>query len=179
MTPRVIVVGGGLAGISAALDCAEGGLDVVLLERRSKLGGLTWSFERKGVWFDNGQHVFLRCCTAYRAFLNRIGGTDQVHLQSRLDLPVIAPGGRRFTIARTAAPSPLHLARSLLGYGHISVGDRLRLGRALLPLRRLDLADLSLDEVGFGSWLSGSRPERTSNREPVEPDRAADAQCQG
>ncbi len=153
MTPRVIVVGGGLAGISAALDCAEGGLDVVLLERRSKLGGLTWSFERKGVWFDNGQHVFLRCCTAYRAFLNRIGGTDQVHLQSRLDLPVIAPGGRRFTIARTAAPSPLHLARSLLGYGHISVGDRLRLGRALLPLRRLDLADLSLDEVGFGSWL--------------------------
>jgi squalene-associated FAD-dependent desaturase len=150
---QVVVVGGGLAGMAAALDCADAGLDVALVERRSKLGGLTWSFSRHGVWFDNGQHVFLRCCTGYRGFLDRIGATPQVHLQSRLNLPVLSPGGRRATIARSGAPAPLHLAASLLRFGHLSVSDRLRLGLALAPLRRLDLADPALDRQTFGDWL--------------------------
>lgn len=98
---RIAVVGGGLAGISAALAAADRGAEVVLFERRSKLGGLTWSFERRGLWFDNGQHVFMRCCTAYLDFLERIGARDQVTLQARLDVPVLAPGacGRRSAVA--------------------------------------------------------------------------------
>jgi phytoene dehydrogenase-like protein len=60
----VVVVGGGLAGIAAALDAADSGAAVTLIERRSHLGGLTWSFRHNGLWFDNGQHVFMRCCVA-------------------------------------------------------------------------------------------------------------------
>jgi len=67
--PHVVVVGGGLAGISAALACADAGAGVTLLEKRSRLGGLTWSFTHDGLQVDNGQHVFLRCCTAYLDFL--------------------------------------------------------------------------------------------------------------
>ena len=157
---RVVVVGGGLAGISAALAAADGGAEVALVERRARLGGLTWSFERKGRWFDNGQHVFLRCCTAYREFIDRIGANDQVHLQPRLDIPVLAPGGTRADITRTNLPSPLHLAGALARYRHLSVSDRLRLGRATLALRRLDLDDPALDDETFGSWLArhGQRP---------------------
>ena len=61
--PRVAVIGGGLAGIAAALDCAEAGAQVTLLEVRPRLGGAVYSFERDGLWLDNGQHVFLRCFT--------------------------------------------------------------------------------------------------------------------
>ena len=71
--PRVVVVGGGLAGIAAALDCADGGAQVTLVEVRRRLGGAAYSFERDGLEIDNGQHVFLRCCTAYRALLARLG----------------------------------------------------------------------------------------------------------
>ena len=99
--PRVVVVGGGLAGLAAALEAADQGAAVTLLERRPRLGGATWSFERHGIWFDNGQHVFMRCCTAYRAFLERIGSADCVFLQSRLDVPVLAPGGPAGSIRRT------------------------------------------------------------------------------
>ncbi|HEY1466987.1 MAG TPA: FAD-dependent oxidoreductase, partial [Acidimicrobiales bacterium] len=99
--PRIAVIGGGLAGVSAALTAVDSGADVVLFERRSRLGGLTWSFERHGLWFDNGQHVFLRCCTAYRGFLDRIGATDQVTIQPRLEVPVLAPGGIASSITRT------------------------------------------------------------------------------
>ena len=73
MSTRVVVVGGGLAGIATALEAADGGAEVTLLERRAHLGGLTWSFRRDGLWFDNGQHVFLRCCTEYLDLIRRIG----------------------------------------------------------------------------------------------------------
>jgi squalene-associated FAD-dependent desaturase len=153
---RVVVVGGGLAGIEAALVAADAGAEVTLVEKRQRLGGLTWSFERKGLMFDNGQHVFLRCCTAYRDFLDRIGGTDMVHLQPMLDVPVLAPGGARARIGRTAAPlpSPLHLGPSLLSYGHLTLRERARLLRPVLKLRELTLDDPALDEVTFGDWLA-------------------------
>ncbi|RBL87633.1 phytoene dehydrogenase, partial [Streptomyces cavourensis] len=75
-TPRpvAVVVGGGLAGITAALRLADAGLDVTLLEGRPRLGGLAFSFQRGELTVDNGQHVYLRCCTGYRWFLDRIDG---------------------------------------------------------------------------------------------------------
>ena len=95
--------------MAAALGLADAGADVVLVERRARLGGLTSSFRRNGLWFDNGQHVFLRCCTAYRAFLDRIGATELFHLQDRLDVPVLAPGGvssRAGPLAAAGAAAP-------------------------------------------------------------------------
>ncbi|MCQ3809080.1 MAG: hydroxysqualene dehydroxylase HpnE [Acidimicrobiia bacterium] len=153
VTPKVAVVGGGLAGLAAAVAAADGGAQVTLYERAPRLGGATWSFQRNGRWFDNGQHVFMRCCTEYRAFLDRLGAADQVAEQSRLSVPVIRPGGRPASISRTGAPAPLHLARSLLRYGPLSVGDRLRAVRTALALRRLDPDDPGTDEMSFGGWL--------------------------
>jgi hydroxysqualene dehydroxylase len=151
---RLGVIGAGLAGMSASLRAADAGAEVVLLERRSFLGGLTTSIERNGLSFDNGQHVFLRCCSAYRDFIQRIGATEHVHLQSRLTVPVLAPGGRRATIARNSLPAPLHLAGSLARYRHLSVVERLRLLSAVTALRRLDLGDPTLDTQSFGEWLT-------------------------
>ena len=152
---RAVVVGGGLAGISAALDLADAGARVTLVERRTRLGGLTWSFDRRGLTFDNGQHVFLRCCTAYRGFLRRIGAADQVHLQDRLDVPVVAPGGRvaRISRSRLPLPSPLHLAPSLLAYRHLPWRDRIGLSQAVRGLRGLELGHPDLDSETFGAWL--------------------------
>jgi squalene-associated FAD-dependent desaturase len=148
-----VVVGGGLAGISAALTLADAGAAVTLLESKARLGGATWSFRRRGLSFDNGQHVFLRCCTAYLALLDRLGASSSVRLQERLDLPVVAPGGARARLRRNRLPAPLHLAGSLLRYRHVPLTERLQLGRALLPLRRADLADAGLDGTTFAEFL--------------------------
>ncbi|MGH9062367.1 MAG: hydroxysqualene dehydroxylase HpnE [Acidimicrobiales bacterium] len=152
--PRVIVVGGGLAGLSAGLACADAGAAVTLLECRPRLGGATWSFRRGDRWFDNGQHVFLRCCTAYRGFLDRIGSTAGTRLQERLTIPVLTPGGRPGWIRRTSLPVPLHLAAALAGYRHLGLADRARLGPVAVALSRLDLSDPTLDRVTFGAWLA-------------------------
>jgi squalene-associated FAD-dependent desaturase len=150
---RVVVVGGGLAGITAALDLADGGAEVALLEVRTRLGGAAYSFERDGLEIDNGQHVFLRCCTDYRALLERLRVTDRTHLQDKLSIPVLAPDGRRGTLARSGLPSPLHLAGSLATYPFLSGGERLRVVGTARALSKLDLDNPALDDQSFGAWL--------------------------
>ena len=151
---RVTVVGGGLAGIAAALSCADAGAEVTLVEVRPRLGGAAYSFERDGMVLDNGQHVFLRCCTAYRALLDRLGTASATTLQPRLEIPVIAPGGRVEWLRRSSLPAPLHLTGSLARYGHLSLRERASAARAALELSRLDLADGALDSRTFGDWLA-------------------------
>ncbi|WP_078910051.1 hydroxysqualene dehydroxylase HpnE [Streptomyces sp. NRRL S-87] len=154
---RALVVGGGLAGVTAALELADAGLEVTLLEGRPRLGGLAFSFKRGDLTVDNGQHVYLRCCTAYRWFLDRIQGAALAPLQDRLDVPVLdvahAKGPRLGRLRRTALPVPLHLGRSLAAYPHLSLKERAAVGRAALALRSLDPADPALDGVDFATWL--------------------------
>ncbi|WP_410535639.1 hydroxysqualene dehydroxylase HpnE [Streptomyces sp. KL2] len=159
--PRAVVVGGGLAGTAAALRLADAGVATTLVESRPRLGGLAFSFRRSGaageLTVDNGHHVHLRCCTAYRWFLERIGASALAPLQPRLDIPVHdAARGRTGRLRRAALPAPLHLGPSLARYPHLSPAERLRVGRAALALGRLgrvDPSDPALDAQDFGSWL--------------------------
>jgi squalene-associated FAD-dependent desaturase len=154
-TRRVAVVGGGLAGITAALRCADAGCAVTVFEARPKLGGLTHSFRRGDLNVDNGQHVFLRCCTSYLALLERLDVTDRVRLQSRLDIPVCSPRlARPARLRRNGLPAPLHLGGSILRYPPLSLADKLRFVRGALALRGVDADDPATDRESFGDWLA-------------------------
>ncbi len=152
--PRVAVIGGGLAGIAAALDCADAGAEVTLLEVRPRLGGAAYSFEREGLRIDNGQHVFLRCCIAYRALLARLGSERWVFLQPHLEIPVVSRGGKVSVLRRSSLPAPLHLAGALLRYRHLTVRERLGAARAALALGRLNARAPELDGRTLGAWLA-------------------------
>jgi squalene-associated FAD-dependent desaturase len=123
---RVAVVGGGLAGLSSALELVDGGHEVALYEARPTLGGAVQTLPRREgdpePPPDNGQHIALGCFTEYRRFLERIGEEASVR-RERLELPVIDEHGRSAVIA----PSAL----ALLRYRHVPLGDRLRILRAL------------------------------------------------
>ncbi|MFJ6075462.1 hydroxysqualene dehydroxylase HpnE [Streptomyces sp. NPDC093065] len=155
---HAVVVGGGLAGVTTALALADAGVRVTLLEGRPRLGGLAFSFQRGDLTVDNGQHVYLRCCTAYRWFLDRIGGAALAPVQERLDVPVVdlarTEGNRLGRLRRDALPVPLHLGRSLATYPHLSLAERASVGRAALALGGLDPSDPALDTQDFGSWLT-------------------------
>jgi len=151
---RVVVIGGGLAGITAALDCAAAGARVRLVEVRRRLGGAAYSFEREGLQMDNGQHVFLRCCYAYRALLGRLGSEQRVSIQPRLEIPVLKPGAPVVRLRRGALPAPLHLMGSLLRYPYLSLPQRLGAVRTAYALLRLSPEHADLDEHTFGEWLA-------------------------
>ncbi len=165
MTARgVVVIGGGLAGITAAIALREAGVGVTLLEARPWLGGATCSFSRGGLKIDNGQHVFLRCCTSYRELLARLGMTGSATLQDRFDVTVLSPGGGRARLRRSALPAPLHLSRALASYGFLSVPERLRVARAALALRTLDPARPWLDGQRLGDWLAARGQNERARR---------------
>jgi squalene-associated FAD-dependent desaturase len=134
---RAIVVGGGLAGLAAALELADHGHEVTVLEARPTLGGAVQTLpEREGDPSpppDNGQHIALGCCTEYLAFLERVGSRGG-YRREPLSLPVIAEDG---SVARVAA-GPL----ALLRYGHLSLRDRLAIARVARRLGRLEANDL-------------------------------------
>ena len=152
--PTVVVIGGGLSGIAAGLDCARAGASVRLLESRGRLGGAAYSFDRHGIHADNGQHVFLRCCTAYRQLVEDLGAVSMVTLQPRLDIPILAPGGRRARLRRNTLPAPLHLAGALARYSLLSPLERLSLLRTMRALERIDPDAPAADARSFGDWLA-------------------------
>lgn len=159
--PQVVVIGGGLAGITAAIALSEAGAAVTLLEARPRLGGATTSFNRGALVVDTGQHVFLRCCTAYRGLLARLGMTGSVRLQDRFDVTVLAPN-RTARLRRTALPGPLHMGAALARYPLISLAERARVTRAALAMRMLDPEDPALDTQRLGDWLAAhGQDERT------------------
>ncbi len=123
---RVAVVGGGLAGLSAALELVDGGHEVTVYEARPTLGGAVQTLPRREgdpePPPDNGQHIALGCFTEYLRFLERIGESASVR-RLPLDLTVLDESGR----AAAIRPSPL----ALLRYRHVRLGDRLRILRAL------------------------------------------------
>lgn len=132
---KAVVIGGGLAGLAAGLELADGGHEVTLLEARPTLGGAVQTLpERDGDPVpppDNGQHVALGCCTAYVAFLERIGQAGAVR-RRRLALPVIGEDGRVAVLGE----GPV----ALLRYGHVSLRDRLAVARVARKVGRLDPA---------------------------------------
>ena len=150
----VAVLGGGVAGISAALRCADAGAKVVLLEVRPRLGGAAYSVRRDGLTLDNGQHVFLRCCTAYRTLLRRLGSEHLVAVQPRLEIPVLRPGAPVSVLRRDNLPPPAHLARAMLSFSAIPPLRRLSAAAAVRALSAVDPQDPANDRITFGEWLS-------------------------
>ncbi len=104
---KAVVIGGGLAGLTAALELVDAGHEVELLEARPTLGGKVQTLPRRegdpDPPPDNGQHVALGCFEQYLAFLDRIGSADSV-LRVPLDLPVVDERGRAATIGYGLGP---------------------------------------------------------------------------
>jgi squalene-associated FAD-dependent desaturase len=128
---KVSVVGGGLAGLAAALDLVDAGADVTVHEARPTLGGAVQTLPERDddpqPPPDNGQHIALGCFTEYLRFLDRVG-EGQSYLRKRLALPVIDEQSHVSSIA------PL----TLLFYRHLPVRDRLTLPLVLARLRKAD-----------------------------------------
>jgi squalene-associated FAD-dependent desaturase len=135
--PRVIVIGGGLAGLAASVRLAEAGREVITLEATKSGGGRSRSFHDKvtGREIDNGQHLMMGCYRETLAFLRAIGApAHAIEFQRNLSLTMIKPGGGRIEMTCPPLPGPLHLAAGLLrmrGLGMLHRAAALRAGLLL------------------------------------------------
>lgn len=136
MNRRALVIGGGLAGISAAVRLADEGWQPTILETRKKLGGRATSFpdQRSGQSLDNCQHVLMGCCTALLSLYERLGVGDQIEWHERLHwwredggTDLLAPG---------RLPAPFHTLASFLRMKLINREQKKQIRRAMIALLR-------------------------------------------
>ena len=156
MSLRAVVVGGGLAGMAAAVALESAGAQVTLIEARKTLGGRAGSFEdpQTGEILDNCQHVLLGCCTNLLDFYRRTSVLDRIHWQNTIHF--VDPNGHAHKLwAMNGLPAPLHLAAAGGLFGALSLSERFALARAMLAILRLSPADREkLKDVSFGQWLA-------------------------
>jgi squalene-associated FAD-dependent desaturase len=152
----VAVIGGGVAGMSAACALAEAGLRVRLVERRGYLGGRASSYLHPGVneVIDNCQHVLFGCCTNLIGFYLRVGALERIHWSNGMTM--IEPGnGRRSPLGPSSLgplglPAPLHALPKMLAAKAFTRADKLALARAFRELLKPTPQDSTED---LASWL--------------------------
>jgi len=162
VAPRIVIVGGGLAGLAAAAALADSGARVTLLEARRRAGGRAASFEDPvaGGLVDACQHVAMGCCTNFLDLCQQAGLAGAVRRDRTLWF--IDPDDRRAacTPARWL-PAPLHLAPLLLGMRHFSLREKIALSRGMLRLARWRSDAAGSDRPTALAWLQASgQPER-------------------
>ncbi|WP_058185520.1 hydroxysqualene dehydroxylase HpnE [Terracidiphilus gabretensis] len=146
----VAVIGGGVAGMSAACALAEGGLKVILVERRNYLGGRASSYLHPGVneVIDNCEHALIGAYTNLRGFYRRIGVEDKIHWSPNITM--IEPDGHRTILGPSPLPAPLHGLPRLLAAHAFSFADKLALARAFTAMLRPVPAD---SKENLAEWL--------------------------
>src|SRR5438309_2519548 len=150
-TKTALVIGAGLAGLTAAIDLIDAGWSVTLVERRPFAGGRTFSFTTEaGDVLDNGQHVFLGCCTTYIGLLRKLGTFDKAFLQERLDVRILDAQDGPARLREVPLPAPFHLLPSFLAFPYLTLPEKISALKLLLTMRLREPPD---DET-FASWLS-------------------------
>jgi squalene-associated FAD-dependent desaturase len=121
---RVAVVGGGWAGLAAAVTLAAAGRAVSLYEMAPQLGGRARRVDIGGAVYDNGQHILIGAYTETLALMREVGADPEALLQ-RLPLTLRYPQGHGLRLPGGRALTAF--ARGVLGCLDWTVGERLAL----------------------------------------------------
>jgi zeta-carotene desaturase len=150
----VIVIGGGLAGLSSAVALVDAGFRVRLLEQKPFLGGRASSYDLpSGEQIDNCQHVTLGCCTNLSHFYRRAGAASKIVFYD--SLVFVDREGRRSVMEVSSLPAPLHLAPSLALFSFLDWAERRSIGRAMLAIARFGGENANVETEGKSmlDWL--------------------------
>lgn len=126
---KVIVIGGGFAGLSASADLVSSGYSVTLIEQRRHLGGRAYSFHDRniGIELDNGQHLLMGCYENTFRFLNTIGTIDRLYIQDNLHVDFLDTNGHAYKFDCLPLPPPFHTASGILRFTALKPSERIRM----------------------------------------------------
>jgi len=156
----VIVLGGGLAGIAAAVRLSQRGCRVTLVETRKKLGGRATSFVDPTTRevLDNCQHVLVGCCTSLMDLYRRLGVAQQIEWHRKLYFwcPLDDEPGVSVVdiLDRDDLPAPFHMSAALTSFRSLSWPEKIAISRAMLVMMKMGKEGREkLHDISFAQWL--------------------------
>lgn len=161
MQKKVIVIGGGIAGLAAAAYLAKNKFKVTLLEASPKLGGRAYSFLDKdtNTIIDNGQHILMGCYFETLKFLSLIGAKENFYFQKRLEVNFVKEGFQILTLKSVPLFYPLNLIIGLMNFTAINLSDRFNLLKVFLKLPFYSSDKFS--EMNVKEWLNFENQSQT------------------
>lgn len=161
---KVAVIGGGWAGLAAAVELTASGIETTLFEAGRVLGGRARSIQLAGRQLDNGQHILLGAYSATLALMRRVGA-DPDQLFDRRPLQVIDHEG--FRLALPKLPAPLNVAWGLLSAQGVGLGEKIRTALWMDGIKRRRF-QLNAD-ITVAQWLDQSGQTGKLRRHLWEP----------
>ncbi|MDP3981702.1 MAG: FAD-dependent oxidoreductase, partial [Chlamydiota bacterium] len=152
---HIMIVGGGISGMAAALTLLDAGFRVTLLEKREVLGGRASSIKHPDskVWVDNCQHILLACCTNLLHFYQSISVSDNIQFHDRIYF--MSPGQDPYALSAAHLPAPFHLMKSFLRMPKLNLRDKFVLCKAMLKIFLMNEKKVqSLQHLNTLEWLT-------------------------
>ncbi len=131
---NVAVIGGGYAGMTAAVELAARGIPVTVYESAKQLGGRARGVLYKDTQLDNGQHLLLGCYRETLRLIEMVGGDIS---QDFLCLPLQLDLHKQFSLKAPHLPAPLHLLVAFLKAHGLSWNERFKAARFMLTLQKM------------------------------------------
>jgi squalene-associated FAD-dependent desaturase len=133
---KVAIIGGGYAGMAAAVELTSRGIPVTVFESAKQLGGRARGVMHNDTQLDNGQHLLLGCYHETLRLIELVGG-DVGRDFLRLPLQLYLHGEFSLKTSRLL-PAPLHLLAALLKAQGLTWYERLKAVRFMLALQKIN-----------------------------------------
>lgn len=116
MREEVLIIGGGVAGLSAAIHAIEAGLHPVILEKNRFVGGRVRSFWSKDILetLDNGQHVLSAAYNETIKLLTKVNSIYKISFQKNLEISFVENPLKRYHFRSSPLPAPFHFFSPLI-----------------------------------------------------------------
>ena len=135
---KILIIGGGISGLSSALFLSEAGYNVEIIEASPKLGGRAYSFEYNGTQVDNGQHVLMECYTNTFEYIDITGSRELFHFQDSLSINYV---NNRRELSKFHIPKyfyPLNNLIGLMNFKVLKLRDRFSVLRLLIKIKNFN-----------------------------------------
>jgi hydroxysqualene dehydroxylase len=167
----VTIVGGGFAGLAAALRLHRAGAKIRLIEKRPFFGGRAYSFRDKvtGETLDNGQHLLMGCYHETMKFLEDLGTLDRLHIQENLEISFAEDAKNFHQLRCPNLPAPFHLAVGLMRFKGLNWRDKLQMIKLMRFSKKVASNGDHLDEVSIRTLLQNTQQTEDAIQKFWEP----------
>ncbi len=133
---KVVVIGGGFAGLSAAVYLTKNGHSLRLFEASPKLGGRAYSFyyEKEKTIVDNGQHILMGCYLFTLEFLETIKALDTIKIQPNLKINFASRKSTKYKLDTGEVTYPFNILAALKDYQALSNSDKISITKLFLKI---------------------------------------------